>query len=149
VAIAAAGSFQPEDVIATLVVEAADNGDVTFSNVTVGDNEQKVRKFNVFGAVTGTAATVNLSQNAPNPFSPNVGTTIGYSVPADGKAVIRLFDLLGREVKTLVDADLKAGSYQAQWDGRDAAGNVVESGMYYYRIEAAGQSLTKAMQVRK
>jgi hypothetical protein len=149
VAIAAAGTFQPEDVVATLIVEAADNGDVTFSNVTVGDKAQGVRKFNVSGAVTGATGVVSLDQNTPNPFSPNVGTTIGYSVATDGKAVVRLFDQLGREVKTLVDADLKAGSYQIQWDGRDALGNVVESGVYFCRIEAAGQTLTRAMQVRK
>jgi hypothetical protein len=149
VTIAAAGSFRPEDVIATLVVEASDKGDVTFSNVQVGDQSKGMRKLNVFGAVAGAASTVSLSQNVPNPFSPNSGTTIGYGVPADGKVLVRVFDLLGREVRTLVSADLKAGSYQTEWDGRDAEGNVVESGMYYYRIEAAGQSLTKSVQVRK
>jgi hypothetical protein len=149
VAIAAAGAFHPEDVIATLVVEAAGNGDVTFTNVQVGDQSKGMRKLNAFGAVTGTSNGVSLSQNIPNPFSPNGATTIGYSTPADGKVLVRVFDVLGREVRTLVSADLKAGSYQVEWDGRDAQGNEVESGMYYYRIESAGQSLTKSMQVRK
>jgi hypothetical protein len=149
VAIAAAGAFQPNDIVATLVVEANDDGDVTFTNVKVGDQEKDMRKINVFGATTGTASTLNLSQNSPNPFTPGVGTSFSYSLPTDGKVTVRIFNLLGREVRTLLSADLKAGSYQAEWDGRDAQGNVVESGAYYYRVDANGQSLTRPMQVRK
>jgi hypothetical protein len=148
VAIAAAGSFHPDDVIATLVVEAADNGDVTFTDVTVGDEVKGMRKQNVFGAVSGETAGVRLSQNSPNPFTVNATTAIGYVTPADGKVLVRVYDVLGREIRTLVNTELQAGSYQVEWDGRDAQGNQVESGTYFYRIDAAGQSMSRAMQVR-
>jgi hypothetical protein len=149
VAIAAAGTFHPDDVIATLVVEAAGNGDVTFTDVTVGDDAKAMRRQNIYGAVTGDNG-VNLSQNTPNPFTPNMGSTvIGYMIPVDGQVHIGVYDVLGREVRTLVSTDMKAGSYQVEWDGRDVQGNVVGSGMYYYRIDAAGQSTSRSMQVSK
>ena len=122
---------------------------MTFTDVTVGDNAKAMRRQNIFGAVTGDNG-VNLSQNTPNPFAPNMGSTvIGYMIPVDGQVHVGVYDVLGREVRTLVSTDMKAGSYQVEWDGRDAQGNVVGSGMYYYRIDAAGQSTSRSMQVSK
>jgi hypothetical protein len=148
-ALAAAGSFDPNDVIATLVVEANDNGDVTFQDVKVGADEKSVRKFNIYGATSGDASMLSLGQNTPNPFSAYTTTTIGYNLPADGRVSIRVFDVLGHEVTTLVNSTMKAGSYAANWNGLDGFGKPVASGVYYCRIEAAGESRTVAMQVSK
>lgn len=148
-ALAAAGNFNPNDVIATLVVEANGNGDVTFNNIKVGSEEKAMRKFNIFGATAGDANSLSLTQNFPNPFAPNSTTVLGYTVPTDGMVNIRIFNVLGREVKSLVAAPVKAGSYTIEWNGLDNLGKEVESGVYYCRIEAAGQSRTTAMQVRK
>jgi hypothetical protein len=148
-ALAAAGNFNPNDVIATLVVEANSNGDVTFNNVKVGAEQKGMRKFNIFGATAGDASSLNLTQNFPNPFTPNTTTVLGYNLPTDGTVNIRVYNVLGREVKTLVDAPMHAGSYSVEWNGLDGFGKPVESGVYYCRIEAAGQSRTTAMQVRK
>jgi hypothetical protein len=52
-------------------------------------------------------------------------------------------------VATLVDGTVKAGSYSIDWNGVDATGKPVVSGVYYYRLEAAGQSRTMSMQVSK
>src|SRR5205823_531478 len=113
VAIAATGSFNPSDVIATLVVDAAENGDVTFTNVKVGDNMKGVLKTNVLGATTG-SASLTLSQNTPNPFVAGTSTSFGYLAPSDGRVLVRVFDVLGREVRTLVDANVAAGWYQTE-----------------------------------
>lgn len=148
-ALAATGQFGPNDVIATLVVEANDEGDVTFRDVKLGADEKGVRKFNILGATTGDASTLSLSQNVPNPFTAHMSTTIGYSVPTESQVSIRVFDVLGREVATLVNATMKDGSYEATWNGLDGFGKPVASGVYYCRIEAAGESRTVTMQVSK
>ncbi len=74
-------------------------------------------------------ATVSLSQNFPNPFNP--ATSIRFTIPADVRVRLTVYDLLGREVAALVDADLPAGSYTIPWDAREVA-----SGMYVYRLQA-------------
>lgn len=148
VAIAAAGTFNPNDIIATLVVEADGAGDVAFTNITVGEDQKGMRKFNIFGAVAGDANSLSLTQNFPNPFSANSSTVLGYTVPGEGQVSIRVYDVLGNEITTLVSASMKAGSYSVEWNGTDGIGKPVVSGVYYCRIEAAGQSRTTAMQVR-
>ena len=70
-----------------------------------------------------------LAQNYPNPFNPV--TTIRFTVPRSGYVRLNVFDLLGREVASLVDSELPAGAYAVQWDGSGAA-----SGMYVYRMQA-------------
>ncbi len=76
-----------------------------------------------------------LSQNYPNPFNPS--TTIKYALPKDVKVVIRIYDILGREVQTLVNEFKKAGYYEVKFNGSNFA-----SGVYFYRIEVrqAGSS---------
>ncbi len=148
VAIAAAGTFNPNDVIATLVVETSSNGDVAFNNITVGEDQKGMRKFNINGAVTGDANSLSLTQNFPNPFNANSTTVLGYAVPTEGQVTIRVYDVLGHEIKTLVNASMKSGSYSTEWNGLDSFGKPVVSGVYYCRIEAGGASRTTAMQVR-
>jgi hypothetical protein len=70
-----------------------------------------------------------LYQNYPNPFNPTA--TIKYDLPNDVKVLIRVYDILGREVKKLVDEFKKAGSYEVNFNGTNLA-----SGVYFYRIEA-------------
>jgi hypothetical protein len=70
-----------------------------------------------------------LAQNYPNPFNPV--TNIRFTVPRSGHVRLAVFDLLGREVASLVDSELPAGSYTVQWDGAGVA-----SGMYLYRMQA-------------
>ncbi|NUN70288.1 MAG: T9SS type A sorting domain-containing protein [Bacteroidetes bacterium] len=79
--------------------------------------------------------TFRLSQNYPNPF--NGATTIEYDIP-DGteftKTVIQVFNVLGQRVKTLVAEDQQPGRYTVRWDGTDQNGNVVATGVYFYRL---------------
>ncbi|MCU0644745.1 MAG: T9SS type A sorting domain-containing protein [bacterium] len=77
-----------------------------------------------------------LFQNYPNPF--NSSTELRYSLP-NGKVrylvQLKIYDVLGRLVKVLVDQEQSAGSYAVSWDGTDLGGNRVASGIYFYRLE--------------
>ncbi len=75
-----------------------------------------------------------LQPNYPNPF--NAETVIHYAVPHFGHVKIQVFDLSGRWISTLVDADQEAGYHQIRWNSRNAQGEVVGSGVYLCRMEA-------------
>jgi hypothetical protein len=87
--------------------------------------------------------TFVLAQNYPNPFNP--ATTITFELPEQQRVVLRVFDVMGRIVATLVDADLDQGTHRVTWDGRNTRGQFVASGLYIYRIEAGDFSTEKTM----
>ena len=147
VALAAAGQFTGDEVIATIVVEADADGMITFENIKVGDREIGLRKMDINAPVTG-EATLSLLQNFPNPFSIDSKTTISYTVPSEGSVSLRVFDVAGKEVKNLVGTTLGAGTHEIEWDGRDDNGNRVAAGIYFYRLETAGQTRSMSLQVR-
>jgi len=84
----------------------------------------------------GVPASYALGQNYPNPFNPS--TRIEFSLPVSGTATLKIFNLLGQEVVTLVNGPLASGTHETVWDGRDAAGRVLSSGVYFYRLEVKG-----------
>ena len=76
-----------------------------------------------------------LAQNHPNPFNPT--TTIRYDLPKDSKVVLKIYNILGQEVRTLVNTTETFGRKSVVWDGKNDLGNPVSSGVYVYRIETA------------
>ena len=88
-----------------------------------------------------------LFQNYPNPFNPT--THINYQMPHNSYVVLKLYDLLGREVVTLVDEFRKAGRYSAAWDGTSSSGNRISSGVYFYRLTADSFTNVKKLLVLK
>lgn len=88
-----------------------------------------------------------LGQNFPNPFNPK--TVIAYDLPEASSVTLRIFDLLGKEVKTLVSATQPQGRYLPTWDGSNNEGGMTSSGVYFYRLEALGISGTKATLTKK
>jgi flagellar hook capping protein FlgD len=84
-----------------------------------------------------------LHQNAPNPFNP--GTTIRFELPQDEQVSIRIFDVHGRVVRTLVQGRRPAGYNEVTWNGVDEAGKRVASGVYWCRLEMPGVVQTRAM----
>lgn len=84
-----------------------------------------------------------LSPNYPNPFNPS--TTIRYQLGGQSAVRLEIVSLLGRRVRTLVDATQEAGSYSARWDGLNDAGRAVASGVYLYRLHADGFVATRKM----
>ena len=83
-----------------------------------------------------------LEQNSPNPFNPS--TTIHYQLPVDSRVTLKVFDVLGQEVATLVNEDKKAGRYEVELDG-----SKLSSGVYFYRLQADGISLIQKMFLAK
>ncbi len=75
-----------------------------------------------------------LAQNYPNPFNP--ATNIEYRIASSEFVTLKIYDIRGRLVKTLVNENHSPGSYRVQWDGRDQSGESVVSGFYFYRIQA-------------
>jgi hypothetical protein len=75
----------------------------------------------------------SLSQNYPNPF--NAQTGVCYRIPEDGHVTLKIFNTLGQEVWSLVDGKQKAGEYAVFWDGRDARGQEVGSGLYFCQLK--------------
>ncbi len=74
-----------------------------------------------------------LSQNYPNPF--NAMTTIKFGLPEVSEVILKVYDIEGREVKTLINTSLSAGEYTVRWDGTDSNGKLVTSGTYIYKLE--------------
>lgn len=81
-------------------------------------------------------AAYTLSQNYPNPFNPE--TAIQFELPENAKVSLTVFNSLGQTVRTLLDQELARGSYRITWDGRNQAGQIQTSGIYFYRIQTDG-----------
>ena len=79
-----------------------------------------------------------LSQNYPNPFNPT--TVIEYTIPKDSHVTLKIYDVLGQEVETLVNEEENVGRYQVQFNGSRLA-----SGVYFYRLVAGSHVITKKM----
>jgi photosystem II stability/assembly factor-like uncharacterized protein len=85
-------------------------------------------------ADAGIPTTYALDQNYPNPFNPI--TTIRFALPKLSNVTIKIYNIIGQEVATLVEGVREAGFYTQQWNGRNQYGNQVATGVYFYRIEA-------------
>ncbi|HTR80661.1 MAG TPA: T9SS type A sorting domain-containing protein, partial [Bacteroidota bacterium] len=119
-------------------------GTVYFDDLTV----QKVgTTTTVQGEGTNTPKVFDLSNNYPNPFNPS--TTINYSVPTNGIVSLVVYNILGQQVRTLVNAPMNAGRYSIVWDGRGEAGSVLSSGVYLYRLQAGSMAIVKKMLLLK
>ena len=89
-----------------------------------------------------TPVAFELKQNYPNPFNPS--TTISFSLPHPGFVNLKVFDILGREVTTLLNEQEPSGSYSVKFNGTNYA-----SGIYFYRLEFEGNSFVKKMILMK
>ncbi|MCE5248662.1 T9SS type A sorting domain-containing protein [bacterium] len=88
-------------------------------------------------------ATFNLTQNFPNPFNPT--TTISFAIPEQSNVELRIYDILGRHVNTLVSGAYAPGNYAVRWNATDMYGNAVSNGVYFYTIHAGNYHATKRM----
>jgi len=97
-------------------------------------------------SVNGDASVVRkyaLEQNYPNPFNPN--TTINYHLEEPGKVVLQVYNVLGQQVKMLMNDVQEAGRHTVVWDGTDGHGKAVAGGIYIYRLQVNGRSFSKKM----
>jgi arabinogalactan endo-1,4-beta-galactosidase len=84
-----------------------------------------------------------LHQNYPNPFNPE--TVISYQIPQSGEVSLRIFNLLGQEIETLVEAFQNAGKYNATFNVNDLKNNQITSGIYFYRLTSGSYTSTKKL----
>ena len=92
-------------------------------------------------------AQVTLLGNYPNPFNP--ATTIAFELPGETAVNLHVYDIRGQLVRDLSTALLPAGRHEVPWDGRDRRGSPAPSGVYLYKLEAAGQMLAGRMTLSK
>ncbi len=89
-----------------------------------------------------------LSGNAPNPFARE--TRIRYELPSAARVHLAVYSVAGRKVRSLVDGEPRAaGRHEVRWEGRDDTGASVAAGVYFYRLEAGGRTVTRRMVVLK
>ncbi len=92
-------------------------------------------------------SVVSLGGAYPNPFNP--ATNIKFATPRTGHVSLKIYDLAGRHVRTLVDGRKDAGYHNVMWDGTDQRGRGVASGAYYYRLQTDGFDQTQKMLLLK
>jgi hypothetical protein len=88
--------------------------------------------------IGGAPTDFELEQNYPNPFNPS--TTISFSLPSQSFVTLKVFDLLGREVASLVSEQLSGGHYRCRWNAAK-----VPSGVYFYRLQAGSLTQTRKL----
>jgi hypothetical protein len=155
-----AGVQQPENALRLLHADFGSNWiDITTSvdttqNILCGSTPSfspfVVARFDPFTGAGGDAAPARLAlrQNVPNPFNPV--TAIQYDVPAGGADVtIRIYDVSGRLVRTLVNGRRPAGTGSVTWDGTDGHGSAVASGLYFCRMVSGAFTETRKMVLLK
>ena len=142
-AIIDAGSVSGEGALVTFTFkvlrEFEDNARFEIAQGVVFDADQLQNPVVSLGAldVQSTPTEFALHQNFPNPFNPQ--TNIPYDLAESGDVALRIYNLLGQEVRTLVRERQQAGRYTVQWSGMDDRGVSVSSGIYFYQVSVAGK----------
>ena len=90
---------------------------------------------------------ISISQNYPNPFNPE--TRFQYNIPVDGVVSIKVYDILGKKIKTLVNQWKSAGVHNEIWSGQNDNNQMVSSGVYFYQVKVGDEQITKKMILSK
>ena len=142
-AIIESGSVSGEGALVTftfkVLSEFQENARFEIARGVVFDADQLQNPVVTLGAldVQSTPTEFALHQNYPNPFNPQ--TNIPYDLAEGGDVVLRIYNLLGQEVRTLVRERQAPGRYTVQWSGMDDRGVSVSSGIYFYQVSVAGK----------
>lgn len=121
-------------------------GDIQYRLKQV-DINGKVKYYDAVKVTIARPKEFKLAQNSPNPFNPT--TSIKFQLPENVRVSIKIYDMLGREVATLVNEDKQAGSYIVYWNGRDNQNQMVASGIYLYSLQAGNFVETRKMNFMK
>jgi len=117
----------------------------TLEKVEAVDNFGRPVKTTLVNKVIPTAFA--LHPNYPNPFNPE--TNISFALPEDSRVNLKIYNLSGQLVKTLLDTNLPAGTYTVNWDGTNGSEERVASGIYFYKLTAGNNSQTRKMCLMK
>lgn len=146
VAISLAGYIGQENLLFRLRVTSAADANDRFDGWYVDDIQLRIdvptqaEEAALHGIIP---AEFSLLQNYPNPFNP--ATTIRYGLPKAAHVSLTIYNLLGQQVKALVNYKQKAGLHQIAWDGTNNAGQYLSSGLYFYKLETESFSRTRKM----
>lgn len=150
-----AGFSEPLDIaFSTTSTPASGSVKVVLTNLD-NTNEKVEMTFAASTMVTSAsqplASDLALSQNFPNPFalSKVPSTTIGYRLSDAGIATLKVYNLLGKEVRTLVNEFRPAGKSQVNWDGRDNNGRPLPAGIYMYKLTTKTQTLSRRLMITR
>ena len=125
------------------------NGDVVFSSASFAADKPHLYMIEHGGTLEVSEKNppvpneVIISQNYPNPFNPE--TTLQYSIPTDGLVSIKVYDILGNKIKTLIEQWKSAGAHTEMWNGQNDNSQAVSSGVYFYQIKVGDKQVTKKM----
>jgi len=117
----------------TIVFEVSEINEITFDPGT--SVEEMVQILSMM--------PIKFMKNFPNPFNPD--TTIQFELSEGGKTELEIFNVKGQKVAKLIDAELAGGVHSVVWNGNDANGKRVSSGVYFYQIKCDNQVKTKKM----
>jgi hypothetical protein len=116
-----------------------ENFDIQFVSFSLNEEEFEVST----GLETNMPKKFALHQNYPNPFNPE--TVIKFDLPKSSDVILKIYNVLGQEIRTLINERKPAGYHSVKWDSRNNNGVTVSSGIYLYRLKAGEFVITKKM----
>jgi len=131
----------PDNCDFTAIIYKDSTGALYFSNIQQGIQDSIPIPVGISNG-SEIAKTYSLSQNYPNPFNPV--TNVKFTIPKDGNASLKIYDMLGTEIATYLDGFVKAGTYNAEIDGSNWS-----SGVYFYKLTTPEFTDTKKMMLVK
>lgn len=120
----------------TVTYPITDISNITFALTTGISNDDCTK-------LSEALSTLALLQSRPNPFSAN--TTIDYQLPKAGKVTLKIYNISGQLVKTLVDGTQASGAYSVRWNGHNDQSRKVTAGSYIYRLSFDDKNLTQKL----
>jgi len=135
-------SMRDKDSLSVVVFVQSVSSKTVYQSATISSNELTVTELE---NESFSPSEFKLEQNYPNPFNPS--TVIGYQLPVSGNVSLKIYDLLGREVATLVDEFKPARSYKVEFNAASHSGEVrnLTSGIYFYKLQAENFIETRKM----
>jgi hypothetical protein len=125
-------------------LQAGDRPSIRLDDIKIANSVSEITEI---GTVAEVPTDYALKQNYPNPFNPV--TNIRFQLPEDSRVSLKIFNILGQEVKTLVGEAMAAGFYTMRWDGTNAHGLKVASGVYIYQLKAGTFEASQKMLLLK
>jgi FlgD Ig-like domain/Right handed beta helix region len=125
-------------------------GEFEYGNIISGNQEYSLVIFNKFGEPDDDLPVIDkiqLHNNYPNPFNPE--TNISFSIPAEQKVELTIYNLKGQKVRQLVNGQLASGKHSIVWEGKDNNGKLVGSGLYFYKLRTDNKEISKKMLLLK
>ncbi|MDP4197792.1 MAG: T9SS type A sorting domain-containing protein [Bacteroidota bacterium] len=111
------------------------------------DNDGQFKYYDALSIDVNAPREYCLMQNSPNPFNPS--TAIKFQLPMNTFVSVKVYDMLGREITSLINEEKPAGSHIVYWNGRDMNGQMVSSGVYLYKLTAGTYTETRKMNLLK